>query len=92
MNSTNEKAAGVLDTLATAQEITQPDSTPTLADFATWLTNNQSRALASMKARPEEGFAQHCTEFSELFTAIKVLHQFELEMELIEAAKKDGAA
>ena len=35
MNGTNEKAVGVLDTLATAQEIMRPDSTVNQKTFTT---------------------------------------------------------
>lgn len=51
--------------------------TPTLADFAAWLTTSQQRALDAMNATTGDTFGQHCDDFAALTTAINVVREFE---------------
>ena len=50
---------------------------PTLADFVTWLTTSQQRALDAMNATTGDTFGQHCDDFAALTNAINVVREFE---------------
>ena len=51
--------------------------TPTLADFAAWLTTSQQHALDAMNATTGETFGRHCDDFAALTTAINVMRELE---------------
>lgn len=68
-------------------------TTPTLADFANWLTTGQQRALDAMSATTGETFGKHCDDFAALATAVNVLREFQqVAAVTFSATKKGGAA
>ena len=69
------------------------NTTPTtLASFAVWLTTSQQAALDAMRATTGEAFGQHCDNFAELATAIKVLRAFEQHAAAPASASQNGGA